>query len=111
MFSITGQVITVFKAPEGKTKTGENYGGDYRVQVLGELALKNGEVKRELVTLSMPSRWGRELFTAVGSTVTLPVGIMASGNVVRAFIPENTEVPKQGFKQDQKRTSFDASKS
>jgi len=99
MFSITGQVITVFKAPEGKTKAGENYGGDYRVQVLGELALKNGEVKRELVTLGMPSRWGRELFASVGSIVTLPVGIMASGNVVRAFIPENAEVPKQGFQR------------
>ena len=104
MFSITGQVITVFKAPEGKTKAGENYGGDYRVQVLGELALKNGEVKRELVTLSMPSRWGRELFGAIGTVVTLPVGVMASNSVVKAFIPENTEVPKQGFQRDPKKT-------
>lgn len=95
MFSITGTVIKVFKAPEGKTKNGENYGGDYRVQVMGELSLKNGECKNELVTLGMPSKWDRELYKCIGSVVTLPVGLMVSGNAVKAFIPETAQVPPE----------------
>jgi len=96
MFSITGQVLKVFKAPEGKTKTGESYGGDHRVQLLGTLRLKNGEVKNELMTLGMPSKWGVELFKCIGSTITIPVAVMASGNVIRAFIPDTEELPKYG---------------
>jgi hypothetical protein len=94
MFSITGQVLQVFKAPEGKTKAGDSYGGDYRLQLLGTQRLKNNETKKELVTLSMPSKWGIELYKCVGSTITLPVSLMASGNVVRAFIPDGEELPK-----------------
>jgi len=94
MFSITGQVLKVFKAPEGKTKAGENYGGDYRLQLLGTQRLKNGEVKNELVTLSMPSKWGVDLFKCIGSSITIPVAVMASGNVVKAYIPDGEEMPK-----------------
>lgn len=96
MFSITGQVLKVFKAPEGKTKAGENYGGDYRLQLLGSLKLKNGEVKNELVTLGMPSKWGVDLFKCIGSMITVPVAVMASGNVVKAYIPDNEDMPKIG---------------
>lgn len=94
MFSITGQVLKVFKAPEGKTKAGENYGGDYRLQLLGTQRLKNGEVKNELVTLSMPSKWGVDLFKCIGSTITIPVAVMASNSVVKAYIPDGEEMPK-----------------
>jgi hypothetical protein len=105
MFSITGTVVKVFKAPEGKTKTGESYGGDYRVQVMGELSLKNGDSKNELVTLGMPSKWDRELFKCIGSVVTLPVGLMVSGNAVKAFIPETATIPKEILARDAKRTA------
>lgn len=105
MFSITGTVVKVFKAPEGKTKTGESYGGDYRVQVMGELSLKNGEFKNELVTLGMPSKWDRELFKCIGSVVTLPVGLMVSGNAVKAFIPETAIIPKEILTKDAKKSA------
>lgn len=94
MFTVTGQVINVFKAPEGKTKAGEAYGGDNRIQLLGTIRLKTGGIKNELITLTMPPKWGLELFNRVGKVISLPVALMASGNVVKAYIPEVEEIPK-----------------
>lgn len=94
MFTVTGQVLNVFKSPDGKTKAGEAYGGDNRIQLLGTIRLKNGVVKNELITLTMPAKWGLELFNKVGKVISLPVALMASGNVVKAYIPEVEEIPK-----------------
>lgn len=94
MFTVTGQVLNVFKAPEGKKKTGETYGGENKIQLLGTIRLKTGGVKNELITLTMPVKWGLELFKGVGKTITLPVSLMASGNVVKAYIPDAEEIPK-----------------
>lgn len=99
MFTVKGQVLKVFQAPAGKTKAGEAYGGDNRIQLLGNVILKNGETKNELITLTMPTRWGLSLLKATGREISLPVALMASGNVVKAFIPDAAEIPQDVLKE------------
>ena len=48
MFVLKGTLINVFQTPKGKTKDGEEYGGDSRIQVLHERTLK----KSALIWLS-----------------------------------------------------------
>lgn len=78
MLSLTGVLVNTFNPPEFKSKDPEN--GDKKpqkpkLQVLGDVALKNGEVKKELLTVSVPDLTlyeGKE-----GSEVTIPVGAFA----------------------------------
>lgn len=40
---LTAQVLQVYKAPEGKTRDGEVYGGDWRVTLLAPQVLQDGQ--------------------------------------------------------------------
>lgn len=40
---LTAQVLQVYRAPEGKTKEGETYGGDWRVTLLAPQVLQDGQ--------------------------------------------------------------------
>ena len=53
MFLLKGKLINVFETPKGKTKEGESYGGEDRIQVLHENTLKNGEKRMDLVDLTV----------------------------------------------------------
>ena len=53
MFVLKGTLINVFETPKGKTKEGEDYGGEDRIQVLHENTLKNGEKRMDLVDLTV----------------------------------------------------------
>lgn len=93
MFTVSGKVLQVFTAPEGKTKDGQSYGGDAKLQLLGEVTLKNGEKKNDLLTLSMPQGWVEKIKAWVGKDITVPCGLYASGGVVKPYIPDNAVLP------------------
>lgn len=88
MFSLHGQVIHVFLSPVGTNKdTGEEYGGQDKVQIMGELPLKNGETRMEMITLTTDQ--GDSLKKLVGKPVTLPVAFYApSKGQVQYYIPK-----------------------
>ena len=79
MLTLTGQLVTVFTTPKGQnSETGEVYGGQYKVQVLCQETLKNGEVRSSLETLTVSdpdSYKGKE-----GQDVTIPVRAFALHN-------------------------------
>lgn len=85
MLMMTGKVDNVYVAPEGMNKkTGEAYGGGSKVQLRVDLPLPNGEVKRDLVTLSTIYP---DYFRAIeDQVVSLPVGAMPSGKEVLYYI-------------------------
>lgn len=69
MLTLAGQVINVYANPTGvDKKTGEQFGGGFRVQLHAVTPLSNGENKMEIVTLgtdvpdlfkSLSGRWCR----------------------------------------------------
>lgn len=95
MFTLTGQIVNVFTAPKGISKrTGEEYGGDDKVQILGDIPLPGGECRKELVTLKTDQ--GKTLDGLIGQTVTTPVGFFASGKSVGFFIPQGHKIEALG---------------
>ena len=36
MFVLQGKLLNIFETPKGKSKDGENYGGDDKIQILSE---------------------------------------------------------------------------
>lgn len=73
MFLLQGRLVNIFETPKGKTKDGESYGGDDRIQVMHETTLSNGEKRVDLVDLTVkdvsPYR------DKVNTTVSIPVAI------------------------------------
>lgn len=91
MFLIQGQVHKIYTAPGGKDrKTGAEYPETHKLQMICEVPLRNGEVKDELYTMTIPggSKQASKLQEAIGTDVTLPVGLSISGSKITPFLVE-----------------------
>ena len=53
MLQITGKVVNVFTQDGGKNKDGTEYAERHKVQLMGEMALPNGDVKMDLMDLTI----------------------------------------------------------
>lgn len=84
MLNLTGQVINVFHMDAGTNKKGETYEARDKIQLLGELALPNGETKKELIDLTVDNVVQYD--SLIGKTVSLPVGAIASGRSVTYYV-------------------------
>ena len=56
MLQITGQVVNVFTLDAGKDKDGKDYAERYKVQLMGNVALPNGDAKFDLMDLTVEFR-------------------------------------------------------
>lgn len=84
MLTLHGQIVNVFETPRGVNReTGEEYGGQWKVQILAENLLRNGQTRTELVDLTVedPAPFQR----LQGKRVRVPVGAFVSGNAIRYF--------------------------
>lgn len=89
MLTLKGKVLGVFESPKGITKSGEEYGGQHKVQLLGEVLLKNGETRNDLITLTCHDP---KAFQSIeGATIQIPVGAMALKGAVHYFIPQGSD--------------------
>ncbi|WP_309568453.1 hypothetical protein [Achromobacter aegrifaciens] len=90
MLLMTGQLLNVFENPKGISKDGKEFGGQSKIQVLGEVLLQNGEVKRELVDLTCHDIG---CFSPhLGASISFPVGVMsAAKNQTVFFIPKGSK--------------------
>lgn len=75
MLQITGKVINVFTQEGGKNKDGAEYEERHKVQLMGEVALPNGDVKMDLMSLTVQdlSDWNE----AQGKTISIDIGAFA----------------------------------
>jgi hypothetical protein len=73
MFMLSGKLINIFETPKGKDKDGQEYGGDFKLQILHENTLRNGEKRADLVelTVSDTSPYKDKL----NATVSVPVAV------------------------------------
>ena len=84
MFSVTGLLMNTFHQPAT-----DKYDESFRIQILGDQITQGGEIRKELLTLSVPAQVYDSFKASLGQPVTLPVGLFASGNRVQAFLPKN----------------------
>lgn len=78
MLNLTGVLVNTFTSPafqSSDAESGSEKPQKPKLQILGDVALKNGEMKKELLTVSVPDLTpyeGKE-----GVEVTIPVGAFA----------------------------------
>lgn len=97
MFTLRGQVVHVFVSPIGINKdTGEEYGGQDKVQILGDVPIKGGETRKDMLTLT--TEQGTQLKAAVGQSVIAPVAFYVNKGAVAFYIPKGSEIDIQGVK-------------
>lgn len=89
MLTLNGTIINVFQAPKGvNRKTGEEYGGQDRVQVMAENVLQNGELRVDLIDLTVENP---SAYTSLkGKRVRVPVGVFVAQNAIRFFVPKGS---------------------
>ena len=89
MYSVNAKIMNSFYS-----EASEKYDESFRIQLLGESPLKDGQVKMEMLTLSVPKDIYSELKSKVGKTVSLPIGFFVSNNRLTPFFPKNTSLQK-----------------
>lgn len=83
MFKVTGEIINMFDSPAS-----EKYDASYKVQLLGDHRLPDGQVKKEMLTLGVPRAVYDSLQGKVGQTVTLPVGMFVKAGQLNVYFPK-----------------------
>ncbi|MGU2733518.1 hypothetical protein [Acinetobacter baumannii] len=85
MIKLEGTVINVFKQQGGTDKkTGQAFEDRDKVQILGALDLPNGDVKNELVTLSVEN--AHDFYDLLNKKISIAVGALASGRNVVFYV-------------------------
>lgn len=84
MLNLTGTVINVFTQQGGTNKKGETFEDRDKVQLLGALDLPNGDIKNELVTLSVENY--RDFSEFLNKKISIAVGAMAVGRSVVFYV-------------------------
>lgn len=103
MLTLNGQIINVFDTPEGHDrKTGEVREAKFRIQIMAENELQNGQKRFDLVNLTVDSP---EVYKPLrGQHVRVPVGVFVSGTAVQFYalkkarpeVLKPTSTPAQG---------------
>lgn len=82
MLQISGKVINVFTQQGGEGKDGTKYEARHKVQLMGEVALPNGDVKMDLMDLTVQdlSDWNDKQ----GEEISISIGAFApsKGNII-----------------------------
>lgn len=82
MLQITGKVINVFTQDGGKDKDGKDFDERHKVQLMGHVALPNGDVKMDLMSLTVQDliEWSG----LQGKEVSIDIGAFApaKGNII-----------------------------
>jgi len=86
MFTLTGRLVNVFVQPGGTNAKGEEYEAKDKIQILGDVPVKGGGFKMDLVTLGCED--GRIYERLQGQTVQVPIGFYTFSRTVGFFIPK-----------------------
>jgi hypothetical protein len=84
MLSLNGQIINVFDTPESTDKkSGEVRESKFRIQIMAQNELQNGQKRVDLVNLTVDDP---KLYKSLqGQNVRVPVGVFASGSTVQFY--------------------------
>jgi len=84
MLTLNGQIINVFDTPESTDKkTGEVRDAKFRIQIMAENELQNGQKRFDLVNLSVDQP---AIYKPLqGQRVRVPVGAFVSGTSIQYY--------------------------
>lgn len=90
MFTVTGQVIKTYVQQGNLDKeTGEIGESSVKVQILGEMPVKGGDSKVDLVTMTIEDQ--KTYATLVGKKIRVPLGFFApSKGQIIYYIPKGS---------------------
>ena len=93
MLQIAGQVVNVFTLDGGKDKDGQEYSERYKVQLMGNIALPNGDTKYDLMDLTVENL--TDWVGLKGKNISIDIGVFApsKGNIV--FFVRKGAKPRQ----------------
>ena len=82
MLQITGKVVNLYTNEAGTNKDGEAYDARHKVQLLGAVDLPNGDVKHDLIDLTVDDL--KEWQALQGRDVSVDIGAFApsKGNII-----------------------------
>lgn len=95
MITLNGTLINTFVAPKGVNKSGEEYGGQDKIQLLAKMDLPNGEFRMEMLTLTAPDI--KPFKNHINQQISVPAGVFVSGNGIQWFIPKNASLDHLGL--------------
>ena len=90
MLQMTGKVVNLYTNEGGTNKDGASYEARHKVQLLGGVDLPNGDVKHDLIDLTVDSL--KDWQALAGKEVTVDIGVFApaKGQIVY-FIKKGTK--------------------
>lgn len=81
MFSMKGQVINTFTIAPSEKYPEEAY----KVQFLGDQMTRDGQVKKEMVTMGIPKEAFSKLEKLTGQVVSIPIGLFVTNGRIQPF--------------------------
>lgn len=87
MLTLRGKIINVYQQPKGE-KDGKEYGGQDKIQMMGEVTLQNGDTRVEMLNLTAHNV--KDFQDFINKDISVPVGIMATGKTLIYFIPKGS---------------------
>lgn len=82
MLQITGKVVNLYTNEAGVNKDGDAYDARHKVQLLGAIDLPNGDVKNDLIDLTVDDL--KDWQSHNGKEITVDIGAFspAKGNII-----------------------------
>ena len=86
MYSVTAKIHNCYSQAAS-----EKYPASWKVQLLGDHCMEDGQLKSEMISLNVPREVFEKMKGKEGETVTLPISFFAAGNVT-VFYPKNAQI-------------------
>jgi len=84
MFSLKAEVINTFSVPPSEKYPEEAY----KVQFVGDQLTRDGQIRKDMVTMGIPFEAFKVLSGKIGQVVTVPIGLFVSNGRIQPFFPK-----------------------
>lgn len=112
MLTLNGLLMNAFMGNEFVDKeSGEVTPAALKVQVLSDVPQKSGDIKKEMITLSVKDELQYDIYQSfMGQMISIPVGVMGDGKsrnyfIQKGFLPVKYQQPATGSASSSKPSS------
>jgi hypothetical protein len=84
MFSLKAEVINTFSVPPSEKYPEEAY----KVQFVGDQLTRDGQIRKEMVTMGIPFEAFNVLKSKIGQVVSIPIGLFVTNGRIQPFFPK-----------------------